>query len=364
MRITTVIPVLGAGGAEVVAVTVARAAALEGHDVTVASGPGFRVPELAAGGVAHLPVPLEGRSPLALLGAATRLRGTVADLVHAHNPKATLAARLAFGPAVPILTTLHGVPDADLSLTARILRWGSARVVAVAPYVAEQLAGHGFPESRIEVVANAVAPLPTYPRERARAELGIAPDAVVGLCLARMVEQKRHDLLVAAWESIPDHRAMLLLAGDGPTRPRISRDVDRRGLGSSVRLLGERPDVARLVAASDFLVLPTDWEGLPISALEAMAAGLPVVASRVSGLAEQFVDAVLFAEPGSVPALAAALHDVVADPRLRTELSGRGRRLVAADRFGPEPMAGRYLDLYQRVAGRPRAPLSTSGGRR
>lgn len=363
MRITTVIPVLGAGGAEVVAVTVARAAALHGHSVTVASAPGFRVPELQAGGVEHVPVPLEGRSPAALLRAAARLRGSVPDLVHAHNPKATVAARLALGPGVPILTTLHGVADADVPLTSRILRWASSHVVAVAPYVAEQVTRRGFPEARVDVVPNAVEPLPPYSRDLARLELGIAPDAVVGLCLARMVEQKRHDLLVAAWDAL-DGTATLLLAGDGPTRRRIERDVERRRLGNAVHLLGERSDVHRLVAASDFLVLPTDWEGLPVSALEAMAAGLPVVASRVSGLAEQLTDGVLFVEPASAGALAGALRDVVGDPALRADLAARGRGTVALERFGADAMVGRYLDLYQQVAGLPRAPLSTSGGRR
>lgn len=362
MRIATVIPVLGAGGAEVVAVTVARAAARHGHEVTVASAPGFRVADLRSGGVAHVPVPLEGRSPAALLRTASRLRDDVPDLVHAHNPKATVAARLAFGPGVPILTTLHGVAESDLSLTTRILRWAGAHVAAVSPYVADRLVRRGFPEARVDVVANAVEPLAPYPRDRARSELGIAPDAVVGLSLARMVEQKRHDLLVAAWDSIGGG-ATLLLAGDGPTRARVERDVERRRLGPAVRLLGERSDVHRLVAASDFLVLATDWEGLPISALEAMTAGLPVVASRVSGLEEQLTEGVRFAEPGSAPALAAALQDVAGDPRLRAALAARGRRTVAADRLDPEAMAGRYLDLYQRVAGLSREPLSTSRGR-
>jgi glycosyltransferase involved in cell wall biosynthesis len=367
-RVTTVIAELGVGGAEVVAVTVATAAARAGHDVTVASSPGshvarLRVAQLRAAGVPHVPVPLVGRHPLGLARALARLRaGRRPDLVHAHNPKATLVARLALGPDVPLLTTLHGVSDAELPRAARLLRRASTRVAVVSPHLAEKLAGAGCPGDRIDVVRNAVAPLAPYSRTRARAELGIPADAVVCLCLARMVDQKRHDLLVRAWASLHTP-AVLLLAGDGPNRPRVVRDVERSGLGGNVRLLGARSDVPRLVAASDLLVLPTDWEGLPISVLEAMAAGLPVVASRVDGLATELAGAVRFVEPGSAPDLATGLADLIGSPSLRADLAARGR-VVAAERFGADAMVARYLDLYASLAGSRGGTLTRSGGPR
>ena len=362
MKVLTVISELGVGGAEVVAVTLATAAATDGHDVVVASGPGRRIEQLRPAGVQHLPVPLVGRSPVNLARTLGRLRSVgQPDLVHAHNPKATLLARLAVGRGVPILTTLHGVSSAERAQAARILRWASDRVVAVSPYVGDRLAGDGFPAARIEVVNNAVAPLPPYPRERARAELGLAPDAVVGLCLARMVDQKRHDLLVDAWSWIGE-RGVLLLAGDGPRRVEVAAAVARRCLGSSVRLLGERSDVSRLLAASDFLVLPTDWEGLPISVLEALAAGLPVVASRVPGLVEQFAGAVRFVEPGSVASLVEGLQEVVGSSAIRSELAARGR--AAATRYGAAAMVGRYREIYARLAGSPTGELMDVGGSR
>lgn len=362
MRIQVVIAELGAGGAEEVAVTIATAAAAAGHEVTVASTPGFRVDRLEAAGVRHVPVRLAGRNPLALLGAVRLLRSLERpDVVHAHNPKATLVARLAFGPDVPVLTTLHGVARTERALAARILRWASDRVAVVSWHLRRQLERDGCPAARIEVVPNAVGPLPAYPRARARAELGLAPDAVVGLCLARMVGQKRHDLLVEAWASVAD--AVLLVAGDGPTRARMADEVGRRGLDARIRLLGERPDVARLMAASDFLVLPTDWEGHPVSVLEAMAAGLPVVASRVAGLVEHFADAALLVEPGSARALAVALDDVATSAVLRAELASRGRALVAR-RGGVDAMVARYTDLYAQLAGATSEQLAPTGARR
>jgi len=360
MKVLTVISELGVGGAEVVAVTLASAAAADGHDVVVASGPGHRIEQLGPAGVQHLPVPLVGRRPVDLARTLGRLRSVgQVDLVHAHNPKATLLARLAVGRDVPILTTLHGVPTVERARAARVLRWASDRVVAVSPYVGDRLARDGFPAARIEVVNNAVAPLPPYPRRKARAELDLADDAVVGLCLARMVDQKRHDLLVDAWSWIGEP-GVLLLAGDGPRHAEVAAAVARRGLGHRVRLLGERSDVPRLLAASDFLVLPTDWEGLPISVLEALSAGLPVVASRVPGLLEQFADAVRFVEPGSVASLVEGLHDVLGSPAVRSGLAGRGR--IAAERYGAAAMVARYREIYARLTGSPTGQLMGTGG--
>ncbi|WGX95210.1 glycosyltransferase [Nocardioides sp. L-11A] len=352
MRILTVIAELGIGGAETIAVTLAAAAAAEGHEVWVASGPGHRIAALEAAGVRHVPVPLVGRGPAGLVRAAHRLRTLPQpDLVHAHNPKASLVAGLALGGRAPLLTTLHGVAGPDGRRAARILRRVSDRVAVVSPHLAEALADEGYPGSRIDVVPTALEPLPSYPRERARAELGLPPDVPVGLCLARLVPQKRHDLLLAAWPAVAD-RAVLLLAGDGPGRGRVLADIDRHGIGAGVRPLGERADVPRLLAASDFLVLPTDWEGLPVAVLEALGAGVPVLASRVSGLVEHFAGAVRLAEPGSAAALAAGLVDLVDDAALRADLAWRGRALVA-DRFSRARMVAQYDDIYLRLAGRP-----------
>jgi len=360
LKILTVIPELGAGGAEVVAATLAKAAAADGHDARIASGPGFRVAEVRAAGVAHVPLRSVGRSPLDLARSVARLRSLAAvsppDVVHAHNPKAALLCRLAFGRRVPVLATLHGVADHELLAATRILRRAADRVVAVSPHLAEQLTRHGMPERLVDVVPNSVTALPSYSRGRARTELGIAPGELVALCPARLVDQKRHDLLVEAWARLR-RPALLLLAGDGPNRARIEAAVERRGLGDRVRVLGERTDMPRLLAAADLLALATDWEGLPIALLEALAAGVPIVASDVPGISAQLGAAVRLVPPGSAPALTAALDDVLADGALRGDLAGRGRALVAA-RFGADRMLDRYRDLYHDLTGTPVA-LST-----
>lgn len=355
MRLLSVIPALGAGGAEVVAGAVATDAARRGHESVVASAGGFRLDELRAGGVRHHTVPLASRRPQDLGRAALRLRQAVPgrpDVVHAHNVKAALVARAAFGPGTPVLTTLHGVPAAEVGRGTRVLRATSDLVVAVSPYVATQLSVYGLASRRIRVVENGFsAPaIPSDPagREEVRSQLGIAPGGAVVLCAARFAGQKRHDLLVEAWRRVAD-RAVLVLAGDGPTRPKVEAAVRDAGLEGSVRFLGERSDVPRLLAASDLLVLPTDWEGLPISLLEAMSAGVPVVVSRVGGVVETLGAAVRLAPPGSAEGLGDALVDLVDGPTARADLSRRGRELVTR-RFAVEPMLAAYRELYEDAA--------------
>lgn len=351
MRILTVISELGVGGAEVVATTLATAMAEDGHESVLASTPGFRVDQLARSGVVHVPLQLAGRDPRGLLRSLARLRRLAApDLVHAHNPKPAVLARLAFGHRAPIVATLHGVKEKDVRSAARLLRWSSDRVVVVSPHLAGSLTRRGYPADRVSIITNRIDPPAHYPRAQARRELGVAPDATVGLCLARMVDQKRHDLLIRAWAATSAPApAVLLLAGDGPNRADVIGAIRHRGLGAAVRVLGDRTDVPRLLAASDFLVLPTDWEGLPLSILEAMSVGLPVVASAVPGVVEHVGAGVRLVPPGSAGALASALDEMLTQPSVRIALGDRGRAL-AADRFRSEPMIARYRDIYESAA--------------
>ncbi|GAA1525594.1 glycosyltransferase [Nocardioides humi] len=363
MRLLSVISELGVGGAEVVAVRLAIDAAAQGHDVRVASTPGFRVAELEDVGVAHLPLRLVGRRPADLVGSLRRLRSVERpDLVHAHNPKPSVLARLAFPRRTPIVTTLHGVDEAEAGRAARILARTSDRVVVVAPHLAEQLERHGYPAARIDVVTNGVPAPPAYPRDEARRELGLRGTEVAGLCLARMVDQKRHDLLLDAWARL-ERPATLLLAGDGPRRARLEEQASRLGLGPRVRFLGPRSDVPRLLAAADLMVLPTDWEGLPISVLEALGAGVPVVASAVPGIVDHFAGAVRMARPGSVPALARALDEVTGDRAVRAALGDRGRA-VFRQRFDADRMVARYREIHARVLGAPACAGMTTEGMR
>ena len=354
MKIYSVSPVMGVGGAEVVVEALVRDAYRRGHEVTLASAGGCRADALSNIGVRQLAVRSNSRRPVDLVGTVLTLHGSLLaarpDLVHAHNVKASLVARAAGGRRYPIVTTVHGVPAAELKTAARILRWSADRVVAVSAYVAEQLTASGLPPERITIIENTISPLPVHARELARQRLGLPLDVPVVLCAARMVDQKRHDLLLLAWAQLPS--GILLLAGDGPNRRRIEADVEALGLGSRVRVLGVRDDVDWLLAAADLVVLPTDWEGLPISLLEAMGAGVPAVASRVGGILETVGSAVRLVEPGSAAALARGMIALLENPHERVRLATCAQELVR-DRFGADQMLDSYDALYDLVVSGP-----------
>lgn len=349
----SLIPQMGIGGAEAVAATLALHSRGLGHSVQLASGGGFRAQDLVAEGVPHLDVPLASRRPLDLARSVRTLRKAVRaerpQLVHAHNVKAALVARLAVGRRVPVLATLHGVPAHELAAAARILRRAADRVVAVSPYVQEQLVAHGYPADRISIVENSITPLPRHPRTVARRRLGLCDDSPVVVCLARMVDQKRHDLLVRAWVGVRED-AVLLLAGDGPNRTAVEAQIAELALTDRVQVLGARTDADWLLAAADVAVLPTDWEGLPISLLEAMGAGVPVVVSRVGGVVETLGEGVRLVEPGSPGALTEGLEELLGNAPLRATMGRRGQELVAR-LYGPNLMLDAYDDLFAELAG-------------
>lgn len=348
MRTLSVIAEMGSGGAETVVAELARRLVDAGHETAVASSGGWRADELRDEGVRVVDVPLRDAGPAALARSVRAIRRDLGErpaaLVHTHNVRATLAAA-ASGRARPVLTTVHGLADADYPRAVRLLRRCSDTVVAVSDDVAARLVAGGLPEDRVVVIENAVATAPvTEPGggDEVRAGLGIAPGRPIVLCVARLARPKRVDLLLDAWAGTSG--AELLVVGDGPERA----GLERRASGlPGVRLLGDRHDVPRLLGVADLLVLPSDREGLPVSVLEAMAAGVPVVASRVGGLTS-LDEAVTLTSPGDASALAGAIAALLADEPGRRAQGDRGRRLVER-RFSPIRMAAAYESVYDKV---------------
>jgi len=149
-----------------------------------------------------------------------------------------------------------------------------------------------------------------------------------------------------------------VIAGDGPDRPAVESEVRRLGMESVVRLAGERNDVAELLAAADLFVLSSRSEGLPLSILEAMAAGLPVVASSVGGVPELVVDGEtgLLVPPDDPHALAAAIERLLDDSALRRRLGAAGRTRVW-EHFDLASARRAHLDLYRTVLADAGLPL-------
>jgi glycosyltransferase involved in cell wall biosynthesis len=242
---------------------------------------------------------------------------------------------------------VHGVPDRAYPTAARILRRCATRVVAVSDGVAGRIVHAGYPAAKVRVIENGVTPMRPPDRAAARDRLGLPATAPVAVCIARLVPQKRHDLLVAAWRDVPAD-ALLLLAGAGPTEVRIRQQAARAGLAGRVRLLGERRDIDVLLAAADVAVLPTDWEGLPISLLEAMSADVPIVASAVPELVSTLTGVAELVPTGSADALAAGLRRVLTDRDHAAKLRAAGRQ-AARTRYGIPRMQEAYLRCFTEV---------------
>jgi glycosyltransferase involved in cell wall biosynthesis len=352
MRVLHVIQALGVGGAERVVVALAHGSSRSGHEVAVASAGGELAAELPSG-TREFSLPLlerrRTRIPAGIRGVNRALRTFGPDLVHAHNPGVTLAAGAATlrGRRVPGFTSVHGVADEDYRAAARVLRLGGLPVVACGPGVAA-----GLGEQGLEVLAtipNGVPPAPA-PIDRAllERELGLRPGARLLVTVGRLTKVKNQALAVLALAAVPD--ATLIVAGEGPARPEVEAAARSAGVEDRVVLVGTRSDARALVGAADAVVLPSRSEGMPLAALEALAAGRPVVATSVRGLRELLVDGrtAILVPPDDPEALAAGVRRVLDDGALARSLGELG--LQEAARYTEDAMVEAYLRMYAATA--------------
>ena len=297
-------------------------------------------------------------------GALARwLERTRPDLLHVHAGigwEGHAAVRAARAAGVPVIRTEH-LPHLLTDERQRHEHFSMAhdvaRLICVSDAVAQSHREVGIDPALIATVHNGVAPhTPTRPRDDLRREWGVG-DAPVLLMVGRFTEQKGHALLLDALPAIlaahPD--CIVLLAGEGPLLIPTARAVAVRGLGGTVRMLGPRADVAELMTLADLLVLTSAFEGLPLVALEAMAACLPVVATDAPGNSETVEDGVTGRLTAPDPeSFAAGVIDCLADPgRLRAMGEAgceRQRALFAVDRMITETQAV-YATVTQSAKG-------------
>lgn len=347
--------------------------ALVGHfDVAVAAhGPGPLREAAQAAGVRFLPLrsvrrPISPWRDLAGLFELTRLlRRERPDILHASSSKAGVLGRLAgFLARVPVrIFTVHGWAFAAHSGgSSRLYRWADRLVeplTTVTICVSERereagLAAGTCSQGRTVVIPNAVD-VAGAPRSRP-----VERERPLILAVGRLKAPKDFSTLIRALSDLPPDSFEALIVGDGPDRPGLEEEIQALELSGRVRLAGERHDVPQLLAAADVFVLPSASEGLPVSVLEAMAAGLPVVASRVGGVPEQVSDGEtgLLVEPGNPKELAAALHRLTADPSLRRRLGAAGHAR-AEQAFDLDPFRRAHVALYSRELARRKLPAPT-----
>ncbi len=359
-----------------------------GHAVAVA-GPATAGPRAAieALGVEYAPLELTGRvpDPLADWRAGRQLRRLLAggrfDLVHAHGQKAgALARRAAARAGLPSIYTPHSFvyrtqamrPRRSAKLRfelgrrlERRLARKTAFIVAVAEDERQTAIADGIaPAERIVVVYPGVAPAPagTVPDPRLLEFRGAGP--LLGF-VAGLRDQKGLPVLLAALEELAerDQSPRFAIVGNGPLWDEVAGRVARPALRDSTLLLPFESGAYAYLEALDGFVLPSLWEGLPMAILEAMTAGLPVVASAVNGTPEAVAEGETgyLVPVGDSAALADRLAALAGDAEGRRRMGENARR-VAAERFAADQMVERLIPLYGAAVGAPGAGPGGSRG--
>jgi glycosyltransferase involved in cell wall biosynthesis len=364
MRVLQVIPTLAVGGAERVVALLSRHLHRSGHTVGVISlydpRGSWIERELRGEGI---PVYFLGKRPGLDLRMIRRIARVVGgfrpDVLHTHLYvlKYVLPA-LAASRRCRVVHTVHNLAEHEVERLSRIIQSVAFRAgvvpVAIGGAVAESMLRlyrlpprHRIPNG---IPVSDYAP-PPRAREEVRASLAIADDAPVFVAVGRLEAQKNSAALIDAFAS-PRLRhlgAHLLLAGDGELRSELEARASEQGALDRVHFLGVRADVPRVLAAADVFVLASRYEGNPLTVMEAMAAGKPVLATAVGCVPELVSDcAGLLVAPGDGAALESAMIDLASDLS-RARAKGEAAALIARSRFDAAIMASAYEKLYAEV---------------
>ena len=304
--------------------------------------------------------------PVALGALTLMFRRGRYDIVHTHSSKAGVLGRIAARAARvrAIVHTVHGwgFNDRQPLLVNRTFtaaeRWCAGftdALVTVTPHDTAVGLALGIGRSALYTTIRSGIDVahfrsPRRPRQEVRDELGLPADAPVVASVMRLAPQKAPlDFVDAAGRLLREVRdARILIVGDGPLRQAAEARCRALGIRERVVFTGLRTDVADLLAASDVLALASLWEGLPRVIPQAMAAGLPVVATAVAGNAEAVTDGVtgVLVPPGEPAALGSALAALLADRTRAAAMGAAGRARV--DEFSVDRMVNDLERLYAR----------------
>lgn len=307
--------------------------------------------------VRTFPLQLPGRAYGREVSAIVELcRSFKPRLLHSHGYRPDVLGGLAARRAgVPQVSTAHGFTGGGLK--NRFFEWldvqawrRSDAVIAVSRPLASELLRRGVPGSRVHTVTNAWRPrLPGLDREEARRILGLPGEGVIVGWVGRLSREKGPDLMIEALAQLPSGAVELAMVGEGSDSGALKALAERRGLTDRVHWPGAVPDAGRLFKAFDCLVLSSRTEGTPIVLFEAMAAGVPVVATAVGGIPDVISAAEGWLVPPEDPAaLARAIGAVVDDPR-SAAVRGRAAMARLATAFSVDSWLAQHEEVYRQV---------------
>jgi len=368
MKILYIVTAAGFGGAPKNVLQLLEHMALKGHRVGLISAPERRlVVKAKAMGAVTFPNPHFVRSVtphkdfLALWPVLSAVRRFDPDIIHAHSTKAGFAARIAGAIfRKPVVFTAHGwaftegkgaqlrvIFAAAEKLASRV----TDKIICVSEHDRElALRWKVATPEQLIVIRNGVDPRKflNISGKGIRKELGISNEEVIVSFVGRLSPPKKVDLFVDVVAAVKNCRAVIV--GDGELKNVVSRKIDQLGLSKRVFLMGERTEIPEILAASDIFVLPSQWEGLPYTIIEAMMSGLPVVATKVGGIPELVEDGVtgFLVSPNNVDLLISAIRKLVEAPLLRMKM-GKAARTKALENFTLERMLDETEQVYIEV---------------
>jgi glycosyltransferase involved in cell wall biosynthesis len=302
--------------------------------------------------------------PSTLLRLSRLIRKIQPTILHAHDYKTNvLAVLLGRRHRIPVMTTVHGYVSQSrkLKLYYQIDRWALRRmdhVVVVSDDLYRTVRGWGVPSERLSIVENAIDS-EQFVRQMsiadAKRRLGIDPARLVIGAVGRLAAEKAFDQLITATSELlrRGFDVELLIAGDGEQRLTLESLIEKLGCRDRIRLLGYRSDVLDLYQAMDVFALSSLREASPNVVLEAVSAGVPVVATRIAGLPSivENDENGLLVPPDNSSELANALGTLLSDSAMRERLSAAGRRTIE-ERFSFKNRMLKIRAIYDRLLGR------------
>ncbi|MFM7025305.1 MAG: glycosyltransferase family 4 protein [Limnohabitans sp.] len=325
----------------------------------LACPPGAHIAQAAHAWAQVVEMPMRGDLDVGLVWRLLRLiRSTQADLVHVHSRRGAdvwgpLAARLAGIPCV----ISRRVDNAEKPWIARFKYRHVQRIITISEGIRAVMLAQGLPPQQVVCVRSALDPSPylqPYDKAAFRHSLGVAEDTLLVGMVAQLIERKGHRHLLAALPSVLKDfpNLQVLIYGRGPLEAELRQEIDQRGLGPHVRMMGFKDDLPQTLGCLDLLVHPADMEGLGIALLQASAAQLPIIACRAGGMPEAVRDGVngLLISPGDVSGLASAMQALLADPAMRSRMGKAGRELILHE-FSTDTMCDGNLAVYREVLG-------------
>lgn len=281
------------------------------------------------------------------------------DIVHGHTGRAEILTPLCRPKNAKALVTHHNVAEGYHWATRFVSRLSSTMLNGRSCVSgAVKQSWYGPADNKATVIRNPIDTSRFFVSEdqtRAiRREFNIADGSSLLVSVGRINKQKAHPVAVRAVHRLraAGEDCKLVIAGRGENEAALRAEISRLDLEPYVVLAGFRNDIPTLIAAADVFVFPSLWEGLPLAALEAMAAGTAIVASKLPSIEECVIDEEtgLLSQPGDDAALALNIERLLRDPGLRMRLSSMAHEAVRAT-FSAESIAAQYLDLYNRISG-------------